>query len=141
MNRTAMLAGIGMGLLAASASAQYSIKSSVIAGGGGTASGGQYTLSGTIGQAAAFGPPLATGGSYGHGAGFWWTVLNCPADLNGDGVVDLDDFVPFVSAYNLFLCSEPGMPVGCPADFNGDQQVDNDDFLIFVAAYNEFLCP
>jgi hypothetical protein len=52
------------------ASAQsYSIEWSAIGGGGATASGGQYSLASTIGQAAAGGP--ATGGPYDANAGFW----------------------------------------------------------------------
>lgn len=57
-------------LLATTASAQsYSINWHKIAGGGGTSSGGQYTLSGTIGQPDA---SLAmTGGNYSLTGGFW----------------------------------------------------------------------
>lgn len=65
----------------------------------------------------------------------------CPADLNADGLVDNDDFVLFVEAYNLFDCADPTMTPTCPADFNGDETVDGSDFVLFVAAYNELLCP
>jgi len=52
------------------ASAQnYSMEWSAIGGGGATASGGQYSLASTIGQAAAGEP--ATGGPYEATAGFW----------------------------------------------------------------------
>ena len=47
----------------------YSIESYVIAGGGGTSSGGDYTLSGTVGQPSA-GTPLS-GGAYTLQGGFW----------------------------------------------------------------------
>jgi hypothetical protein len=125
-------------LLASAASAQYTIKSSVIAGGGGqNATGGQYTLSGTIGQAAAFGAPFATGGGYSHAAGFWWTVGNCPADFNSDGFVDDLDFQIFTVAYDA-LVIPPANPV---CDINGDNFVDDNDFQIFVVAYNEIICP
>jgi hypothetical protein len=46
----------------------YSMDWSAIGGGGATASGGQYSLASTIGQAAAGGP--ATGGPYDANAGF-----------------------------------------------------------------------
>jgi hypothetical protein len=48
---------------------QYSIDWYKIAGGGGTSSGGQYTLSGTIGQPDASG--AMTGGNYSLTGGFW----------------------------------------------------------------------
>jgi hypothetical protein len=47
----------------------YSIDWYKIAGGGGTSSGGQYSLSGTIGQHDAGGP--MTGGAYSVTGGFW----------------------------------------------------------------------
>src|SRR5208337_4902525 len=56
--------------LATSAFAQsYSIDWYKIAGGGGTSTGGTYTVSGTIGQHDAGGP--MTGGSYSLTGGFW----------------------------------------------------------------------
>lgn len=66
---------------------------------------------------------------------------NCPCDLNHDGLVNDDDFVIFVAAYNLLDCTDPTMPAGCPADFNADQLVNDDDFVIFVPAYNALECP
>ena len=57
-------------LLAANGSAQtYSINWYKIAGGGGTSSGGQYTVSGTIGQPDA--STAMTGGNYSLTGGFW----------------------------------------------------------------------
>ncbi|MGH7245042.1 MAG: hypothetical protein ACREJD_16625 [Phycisphaerales bacterium] len=137
---TARLAVVAAGLclIASAASAQYAIKSYVIAGGGGqNATGGSYTLSGTIGQAAAFAPPFATGGSYSHAAGFWWTVGNCPADFNSDGLVDDLDFQIFIVSYNE-LVIPPANPV---CDLNADNLVDDADFQIFVPAYNALVCP
>ncbi len=65
----------------------------------------------------------------------------CPGDLNGDGLVDDSDFVAFAAAYDLLLCSDPGMPPGCPADLNGDGFVDDADFVLFASAYDQLLCP
>jgi hypothetical protein len=65
--------------LALSASAQsYSINWYKIAGGGGTSSGGQYSLSGTIGQPDA--STTMTGGNYSLTGGFWAfiSVLQTP---------------------------------------------------------------
>jgi len=48
---------------------QYSIDWYKVAGGGGTSTGGTYTVSGTIGQPDAGGP--MTGGNYSLTGGFW----------------------------------------------------------------------
>ena len=56
-------------LLCPSAQAQYSIDWSKIAGGGGTSTGGIYSVSGTIGQPDAGGP--MTNGQYSVTGGFW----------------------------------------------------------------------
>ncbi|MFO0859595.1 MAG: hypothetical protein U0570_03500 [Phycisphaerales bacterium] len=65
----------------------------------------------------------------------------CPADLNGDGMVDDADFPLFVAAYNILDCADGSMPAGCPSDFNSDALVDDADFVVFVMAYNELVCP
>lgn len=66
-------------------------------------------------------------------------ISSCPADLNGDDVVDDSDFVIFAAAYNALLC--PDAPAPCNADLNADNFVDDADFVIFAAAYNELVCP
>ena len=63
-------AAVVLGLLSHRAQAQsYSIDWFTIDGGGGTSSGGVYSLSGTIGQHDAGGP--MTGGQYSVTGGFW----------------------------------------------------------------------
>jgi hypothetical protein len=100
----------------------YQIVWSTIDGGGGTSSGGQYKLTGTIGQPDA---DYSAGGNYELLGGFWpggplcfvdfpdftrfadyWleTGSNLPADLNGDGVVNIYDLKLFVEEW---LCSCP----------------------------------
>lgn len=65
-----LLAALALALSAGSASAQsYSIDWYKIAGGGGTSSNGQFTVSGTIGQHDAGGP--MTGGNFSLTGGFW----------------------------------------------------------------------
>ncbi len=56
-------------LTAQSASAQYSIDWSKISGGGGTSTGGVFSVSGTIGQPDAGGP--MTNGQFSVTGGFW----------------------------------------------------------------------
>lgn len=65
----------------------------------------------------------------------------CPADLNGDGIVEDSDFVLFAGAYNILDCADPAMASGCPADLNKDGNVDDSDFVIFARAYEAFECP
>lgn len=70
-----------------------------------------------------------------------FSELFCAGDFNYDGFVNDQDFVGFVVAYNLTLCSATGMPAGCPADINQDGFVDDADFVIFAASYDELVCP
>ncbi|MBM4108811.1 MAG: hypothetical protein FJ255_08380 [Phycisphaerae bacterium] len=55
------------------------------------------------------------------------TLPECPADLNGDGAVDFNDFLEFL---NLFNAEDP------IADVNMDGAVDFNDFLEFLNLYN-----
>lgn len=65
----------------------------------------------------------------------------CPADLNGDQLVEDQDFVLFVAQYNVLDCADEAMPEFCSADLNFDGFVDDADFVIFVQGYNDLLCP
>lgn len=51
---------------------------------------------------------------------------DCPADLNGDGVLDVDDFFTFL---DLFAAGDDR------ADFNSDGTIDVDDFFAFLDAF------
>ncbi len=55
---------------------QYSVDWYKIAGGGGTSTNGQYSVSGTIGQHDAGGP--MTGGNYSLTGGFWSLIATVP---------------------------------------------------------------
>ena len=105
----------------------YQIVWSTIDGGGGTSSGGQYTVTGTIAQPDA---AYSANGNYELLGGFWpggplcfvdfpdfarfaeyWleTGSNLPGDLNGNGIVDLYDLKEFVLEW---LCYCPyGWPL------------------------------
>ena len=62
---------------------QYSIDWYKVAGGGGTSTGGVYSVSGTIGQHDAGGP--MTGGNYSLTGGFW-ALSPCPNSRRADAV-------------------------------------------------------
>jgi len=91
-----------------------------IDGGGGTSVGAGFVLSGTIGQPDA---GEMAGGGFLLTGGFWPGAMPpsaatpCPADLNGDGVVDGADLGILLSAWG-------GSGVG---DLNGDGVVDGAD--------------
>ena len=99
----------------------YDLNWSTIDGGGGTSSGGQYLVRGTIGQHDA---AYSQGQQYELLGGFWpgepmcfinfehfarfaeyWLVIgdNLPADLHEDNVVDLLDLKEFVDEW-LYWC-------------------------------------
>jgi photosystem II stability/assembly factor-like uncharacterized protein len=63
------------------------------------------------------------------GRGCWVVDVDaCPADFNGDGVVDFNDMLIFL---NLFATRDPR------ADLNGDGTVDFNDFLFFINIYSQ----
>ncbi|MDP7574030.1 MAG: GC-type dockerin domain-anchored protein, partial [Phycisphaerales bacterium] len=51
----------------------------------------------------------------------------CPADMNGDGVVDVIEVLLLLDAW--------GQCEDCAADINGDGIVDTDDLLSVLAAW------
>lgn len=73
MKRLALL----LAVLALPVCAQYSITWSTHDAGGGTSSGGAYTLSGTAGQPDA---GYQSGGAYGLIGGFWGAFADAPAE-------------------------------------------------------------
>lgn len=95
-------------------------------------SGGDYTLSGTIGQPDARNQPEPmTGGSYTLTGGFW-VIPECPAiqpDYDCDCDVDQADFVLFEAC-----ASGPNIPyeLDCEdRDYDNDMDVDQADFAAF----------
>lgn len=64
-------------------------------------------------------------------------IFNCAADFNCDNIVDDDDFVLFLPAYNQ-LTVPPANP---KFDLNNDGLVEDSDFQVFVQQYNDVLCP
>lgn len=121
---------IGLIAVTCSAGAQpFEITRFVVAGGGGTLSGGSYELTGTIGQAEA-GQTLQSG-SFELRGGFWPSASSAArlcADQNGDGLVSPADFNTWILNFN-------GMdPV---ADTNQDGLVTPADFNAWIVAYNQ----
>jgi len=138
MNRLSIaVAGISLATLpvlaGGPAGGVFSIPWSTIDGGGTlNATGGSYTLSGTIGQPDA-GSPM-TGGSFSLTGGFWAGVNSappCPADLNGDGSLNFLDVSAFLGAFGAMD------PI---ADFQPDGSFNFLDVSAFLAAFGAG-CP
>ena len=128
-----MLAFITVGATVAD---EFDIDWWTIDGGGGMFStGGDFELSGTVGQPdASIG--LMAGGDFELSGGFWpgVAVVSIPGDSDGDGDVDLDDFEQFAGP----CFGGPDAPVApeCAfADFDGDGDVDLGDFADFQAVF------
>jgi hypothetical protein len=105
---SAMIAFTSMGFC------DYKIIWSTIDGGGGTSAGGQYVLTGTIGQPDT---GYSEGGQYELLGGFW-----------PGGPVCTVDFYHFARFAELWLYEGEGLP----ADLDGNTFVDLYDLKIFV---------
>ena len=80
----------------------YDLSWNTMDGGGGTSTGGGFTLSGTIGQADGRSQPM-TGSDFTLVGGFWVSLAaerSCDPDYDGDGDVDGKDFVTFAVCFN-----------------------------------------
>ncbi|MEQ9095050.1 MAG: GC-type dockerin domain-anchored protein [Phycisphaerales bacterium] len=128
--RTATLAILTVTLIAPSALAQLSVERSVFAGGGGVAGSANFSTHATAGEGVI---SMAFGGGLEVSSGFWAAggLIDCRADLDGDGTLTIFDFLAF---QNLFSAGDPR------ADFDGDGSLTLFDFLAFQ---NEFAagCP
>jgi len=100
----------------------YQIVWSTIDGGGGRSAGGQYVLTGTIGQPDA---EYSSGGNYELLGGFWPGGPLC--------IVNFDDFAVFAENW---LDAGPDLP----ADLDGNEQVNLDDLELFVYEWL-YNCP
>jgi hypothetical protein len=117
---------LALAAFAGVARAQPEMQWHTIDGGGGASAGaGNLLLIGVVGQ-----PDVGTmtGGSLRLSGGFWAVDSEpCEADINGDGIVDFNDLLEFLSLYNA------GSPL---ADFNLDGIIDFNDFLEYLNFYN-----
>jgi hypothetical protein len=128
--------------LAPAAMAQFSISWSTIDSGGGTSSGGAFSVSGTIGQPDA--GPVLSGGQFTVVGGFWTGVggtPRCIADVDDgtftgtpDGGVTIDDLLYYTVIF------EAGAIAADVDDgsFTGtlDGGVTIDDLLYFLSRFN-----
>lgn len=129
---------VGIGLVPALAAGDFTIDWWTVDGGGEMfTTGGDFELSGTIGQHDA-GSVVLTGGSFELIGGFWLGAGAGPqfglGDLNCDGAVNAFDIDPFV----LALTSPAAYQVAFPdcdinlADINSDGEINAFDIDPFV---------
>jgi hypothetical protein len=125
------------GLSQATLSSGFDLSWYTIDGGGGTSSGGGFTLSGTIGQPDA---GSMSNAQFEIAGGFWTGAVlgdeppTCLGDINGDNVVNVSDLLLLLGAWGT--CPTPD---NCPGDFNGDGVVNVADLLIMLSAWGA--CP
>lgn len=109
-------------------SANYSIETDVLSGGGGECNSAGYYLYHTTGQPTAIG--ISTSASYTNYAGFWYTLPQPQAgcyylgDINCDDVIDISDVILVL---RLALQLDP--PKDC-SDINADGLVDISDVIL-----------
>jgi len=106
-------------LLVSTVSAQsggpYDLTWNTTDAGGGTSTGGTYTLTGTIAQYDA-GAAVKSGGSYQHASGFWVMISTVTGEVyiycykDGDDVRIEWDLVPGVSFYDVYYNEFPADP-------------------------------
>ncbi len=105
MNTPKAIAGaIATSVLATPAPAQPSIPWFAIGAGGGTSSGGAWTLSGTIGQA---GADTLTGGGLSDQGGFWgWEPTACYANCDASTTAPVLNVLDFSCFLNRFAAGD-----------------------------------
>jgi hypothetical protein len=132
--QSSILVTIAFGALSAHAFGGdgFSISTYSIAGGAGLHESGPYTLSGSTGQPVAGADSM--GGGFSIVSGFPQSTTGtspCPADLNGDGVLNFFDVSTFLNAYTAMLPD---------ADFTGDGVFNFFDVSAFLNFYSAG-CP
>ena len=130
--RLRALATLAIVLVGAALGQDYDLDWWTIDGGGEMfTTGGDFELSGTIGQPDA--GPTMTGGDFELTGGFWVeTVVSqpCVGDIDGDGDTDHSDLGELLSAWG----SQPGDPNWNPdADLDGNGEVGHSDLGILLA--------
>jgi hypothetical protein len=139
LGNTRIICGLGLILAAAPALGQYDLSWFTLDAGGATyTTGGDFELSGTIGQADA--GAVMTGGDYGLAGGFWPGAsasgsIPCPGDLDSDLDIDLADLAQLLGNYGTTSGA-----VYEDGDIDGDGDVDLSDLAGLLGVYGT-ICP
>ena len=121
----------GVSMTYGASSANYTIDTDVLSGGGGECDSTNYFLNSTTGQPSAIG--ISSSANYTNYAGFWYTIAQAPqgqllGDINNDGVVDISDVILDLRCA-LALPIEPYLCMPC-GDINADGKVDISDVIL-----------
>ena len=124
-------------------SANFSIPTSVVSGGGSPASSTNFQTDATLGQPSPLmdtaDPPYST--IYDLYPGFWYTVAAepmdaCEGDFDNDGDVDGSDLATFAADFGRTDCVDD-----CEGNFDEDGDVDGSDLAVFAADFGRTDCP
>ena len=133
----ALSIGLTLALVSNTSFGDYTIDWWTIDGGGEMwTTGGDFELSGTIGQSDA--GVLMTVGDYALSGGFWLSAAEdefCYGDLDGDNDVDLADLAQLLANYGT-----PSGAVYEDGDLDADGDVDLADLAALLAVYGT-TCP
>lgn len=135
MMKRMLVVCVSGGLTAAAGAGGFALDWHTVDGGGGTMSGGAFSLSGTAGQPDA---GVMSGGSFTLQGGFWPGVAagggGLLGDLNCDGALTVSDIGPFVLALTnpaQYAIDYPDCDVN-NADINMDGAITVSDIGPFV---------
>jgi hypothetical protein len=110
---------------------EFDLRWNTIDSGGVTSSaGGDFELSGTLGQADA--GPMMSGGEFELQGGFWFEVV--PGDCNSDSGINLFDFDEFRSCLSGPDVVVNGADCWC-GNLDGDEDVDLRDVALLQLAF------
>ena len=132
-----------VGAIAGMESANFSIPTSVVSGGGSPASSTNFQTDATLGQPSPLmdtaDPPYST--IYDLYPGFWYTVAAepmdaCEGDFDNDGDVDGSDLATFAADFGRTDCVDD-----CEGNFDEDGDVDGSDLAVFAADFGRTDCP
>ena len=125
-------------------SANFTITTSVVSGGGAPGASTNFQTNSTLGQPSPLmdpsDPPLST--NYNLEPGFWYTVAVaevCECDLNNDGSCNILDWPYFIEDWGRTDCNDPG--VDCECDMNGDGSCNILDWPYFIEDWGRTDCP
>jgi hypothetical protein len=121
----------------------YDLSWNTFDGGGGTSTGGSFSLTGTIGQHDAGPSGGMTGGTYSLTGGFWpgasaASSAPCPADFDASGGVNGLDLAQLLGQWSGAATYAP-CPPPKPQDLNGDCKVNGLDLALLLGAWGA--CP